>query len=77
MDNVPNRANNAKRKAAPDPEKSLHQVQVRKGKGKWTTKYSAEGNGVEMAKMYGGLNVGNGYSKRFVVDGKPTHTTTS
>jgi hypothetical protein len=72
---VPDRAKDPKRKVTPDPETSFHEVQVRKNKGKWTTRYSAQGKGIEMARMYGGINVGNGYSKRFRVDGTVTHTT--
>ena len=67
MEAVPNRA--------PNPDTSSHEVQIRKDKGKWTTRYSSEGNGFEAAKMYRSLNVGKGYRKRFVVDGRTTHTT--
>lgn len=64
---VPNRA--------PNPNTSLHEVQLRKNKGKWQTKYSFQGDGNNAVHYYRSLNVGEGYRKRFVVDGKVTHTT--
>jgi hypothetical protein len=71
MEPVPNRAPKF------DPATSFHEIQIRKEKGgKWTTKYSFQGDGLNAAKYYQGLNIGKGYRKRFVVDGKVTHTTT-
>jgi hypothetical protein len=75
MNEVPNRAGHADRQILPDPNSSLHEVQVRKDKGKWTTRYSFQGEGLKAAKYYSGVNVGSGYRKRFVVDGNVTHTT--
>lgn len=75
MTDVPNRANDMGRRMAADPNASLHEVQVRKDKGAWQTRYSFEGRGLEAVKYYDGINVGAGYRKRFVVDGNPVHTT--
>lgn len=75
MTDVPNRAHDTARRVSPDPNASLHEVQVRKDKGAWQTRYSFEGKGVEAVKYYSGINVGAGYRKRFVVDGTPVHTT--
>ena len=69
MEPVPNRA--------PNPDTSHHEVQVRKGKSKWETRYSSTGGGLKAMHFYQSVNVGNGYRKRFVVDGKTVHTTTS
>lgn len=75
MSHVPNRAKDGARRISPDPNASLHEVQVRKDKGKWTTRYSFQGEGLKAAKYYQSVNVGKGYRKRFVVDGNVTHTT--
>jgi hypothetical protein len=69
MEPVPNRA--------PDYHTSLHEIQTRKEKGgKWTTRYSFQGEGLKAARYYDSLAIGKGYRKRFVVDGNVTHTTT-
>lgn len=75
MTHVEDRAHDMNRRMAADPNASLHEVQVRKDKGAWKTKYSFEGRGLEAVKYYDGINVGAGYRKRFVVDGNPVHTT--
>ena len=75
MSSVPNRAHDPNRRMSPDPNASLHEVQVRKNKGAWQTRYSFEGKGIEAVKHYDAINVGAGYRKRFVVDGTPVHTT--
>jgi hypothetical protein len=61
----------------PDPETSLHEIQLKQGDGNWSTAYSYQGKGLEAKRHYVGINVGNGYSKRFVVDGKAVHETNS
>jgi hypothetical protein len=75
MSDVPDRASDPSRRMSPDPNASLHEVQVRKDKGAWQTRYSFEGKGLDAMKYYQGINVGAGYRKRFVVDGKSVHTT--
>jgi hypothetical protein len=61
----------------PDPETSYHEIQLKKGDGRWSTAYTYNGRGVEALNHYKGINVGNGYSKRFNVDGRTVHTTHS
>ena len=75
MSHVPDRATDSNRRMSPDPNASLHEVQVRKDKGAWQTRYSFQGQGLEAVKHYDAINVGAGYRKRFVVDGTPVHTT--
>jgi hypothetical protein len=74
---VPNRANDSARQTAlPNPDTSHHEVQIQKGKGKYKSVWSSQGQGLEAARKYAALNIGRGFSKRFVVDGKVTHRTT-
>lgn len=61
----------------PDPETSMHEIQLKHGDKNWATEYSYQGRGIEAMNHYKGINVGNGYSKRFLVDGRTVHTTTS
>lgn len=77
MNEVPNRAHDPKRKFAPDAETSMHEIQMKQGDGDWSTAYSYQGQGLQAIRHYKGINVGNGYSKRFIVDGKTINTTHS
>jgi hypothetical protein len=71
MEPVPNRAPSS----SPNHETSVHEIQTRTNKGSWKTVRSYQGNGMKAARDYSALNIGKGGRKRFVVDGKVTHTT--
>ncbi len=48
----------------------VFEVQVRPYNGKYRTKYRLE-NWAQAVMYYNGINIGNGYRKRMLVDGKP------
>jgi hypothetical protein len=50
----------------PTLSKFIHyEIQIGKGKGSYKTKYTLT-NQFEAIKYYRGINIGNGYKKRFV-----------
>lgn len=52
-------------------EDTLFQIQVGKGdRGSYKNRYSFRGDFKKAAFYYGCINIGNGYKKRFLMDGK-------
>ena len=51
-------------------EDTVFQVQVGKGKGKYATRYTFTGDIKTATRYYACINIGNGYKKRFVINGK-------
>lgn len=51
-------------------ENTVFQIQVGKGKGSYKTKYTLVGKFLPAVMYYRCINIGNGFKKRFVVDGK-------
>ncbi len=50
---------------------TFFQVQVGKKKGAYTTRYSIMGDIRTAAFYYECINIGNGYKKRLLINGKP------
>jgi hypothetical protein len=48
----------------------VYEIQVRPWNGKYRTRYNTR-NWAQAVMYYNGINIGNGYRKRLLVDGKP------
>lgn len=47
----------------------VYEVQIGRYKGSYKTKYKVE-NGIQAVRLYEGINIGRGFKKRLLADGK-------
>lgn len=51
-------------------EETKYQIQVGKNKSRYENVYVIIGNSTQAVMYYKGINIGNGYKKRLLIDGK-------
>lgn len=50
---------------------TVFKVQIGRGKSAYKDRFTSIGNPFQAVQLYRGINIGRGYKKRFLIDGKP------